>query len=145
MFPPRDDSYFLGVLKNDFIFRHAQAAHDRFSENWILGGAACRNQPMFDSLFSRSDEEIVAKICAERTKRFGIESHCDGAVITRWPQALPHYTVELEAILNDLPEHEQNVFLVGNYLGQIGLSKILERTKVIPSRIESLGQWSNLQ
>ncbi|HEY3102262.1 MAG TPA: hypothetical protein VGJ69_01640, partial [Pyrinomonadaceae bacterium] len=46
---------------------------------------------------------------------------------TRWPNALPHYSVGLEKILSQLPAPPPNIALVGNYLGRIGLAKILER------------------
>ncbi|RYZ84294.1 MAG: hypothetical protein EOP06_18310 [Proteobacteria bacterium] len=49
------------------------------------------------------------------------------AKIYRWPKALPHYTVEHHALISQivLP---RNLFLNGNYIDVIGLSKILERT-----------------
>jgi hypothetical protein len=51
--------------------------------------------------------------------------------ITRWPKALPHYSVALERILTSLPPPPANVALVGNYLGKIGLAKVLERAAYI--------------
>jgi hypothetical protein len=40
---------------------------------------------------------------------------------------LPHYTLTLERTLTTLPPLPGNLALVGNYLGQIGLAKIIER------------------
>ncbi|HYT50549.1 MAG TPA: hypothetical protein VEL78_09165, partial [Pyrinomonadaceae bacterium] len=51
--------------------------------------------------------------------------------ITRWPNALPHYSIELENILTSLPPPPRNLALVGNYLGRIGLAKILERAAFV--------------
>jgi protoporphyrinogen oxidase len=58
--------------------------------------------------------------------------------LTRWPSALPHYTIELERILTTLPAAPQNVALVGNYLGRVGLAKILERAAFVA---DDLGKY----
>jgi protoporphyrinogen oxidase len=51
--------------------------------------------------------------------------------VTRWPNALPHYSIEFEKALTTLPAPPDNIALVGNYLGRIGLAKILERAAVV--------------
>jgi hypothetical protein len=55
--------------------------------------------------------------------------------VTRWSRALPHYTIELEKILTDLPPPPKNIALVGNYLGRIGLAKILERAAFVADEV----------
>ena len=44
---------------------------------------------------------------------------------------LPHYSIELERVLTTLPALPPNMQLVGNYLGRIGLAKILERAAYV--------------
>jgi protoporphyrinogen oxidase len=46
---------------------------------------------------------------------------------TRWPEALPHYSTDLERVLTTLPALPREVGLVGNYLGRIGLTGMVER------------------
>ena len=65
-----------------------------------------------------------------------------GFRIQRWPQAFPHFTVDLEAILKQTrPEidrlEDEGTFLVGNYLKTLGLAQILEAAKDLPDRIAS--------
>ena len=55
--------------------------------------------------------------------------------ITRWPQALPHYTLALERALTTMPTLPKHLALVGNYLGQIGLAKIIERAYRVATQI----------
>ncbi|NJL25286.1 MAG: hypothetical protein HC902_08975 [Calothrix sp. SM1_5_4] len=57
--------------------------------------------------------------------------------ITRWARALPHYTVEWERALKSL-RCEPPIFLHGNYLGQIGLARILAGSKKLAARIKAM-------
>jgi oxygen-dependent protoporphyrinogen oxidase len=115
----------LGVLMNHFIFPERSSCP---SESFILGGAT--NPAVLDL----SDSQIQDLIRQERKEIFGLSSELLDCHITRWPQALPHYDVELEKVLHLLPEMD-SVFLHGNYLGSIGLSKILERSSLLADRM----------
>ena len=44
-------------------------------------------------------------------------------------------------MIPDLENAEQNIFLMGNYLGDLGLAKILERASKLPERLAKEGQW----
>ena len=44
---------------------------------------------------------------------------------------MPHYSIDLERILTELPAPPANVALVGNYLGRIGLAKLIERAAFV--------------
>ena len=74
-----------------------------------------------------------------KTKRMGVlgaeRSTVEGHRITRWPEALPHYTVDLERVLPQLQGMKNGVILIGNYLGDIGLARILERAARLPEEI----------
>jgi oxygen-dependent protoporphyrinogen oxidase len=133
LFPPCEKRNALGVLKNDFIFENrSKGLH---SETWILGGA---NQP---DIMGLADKEIEAKILNERADVFGLIENPKEIVITRWPSALPHYTLDLKLEVAALPVSE-NVFLIGNYLGSIGLSQILLLARALPEKLSRLGRWT---
>src|SRR5581483_7946726 len=51
--------------------------------------------------------------------------------VNRRPSAIPHYTIELERSLTNLPAPPPNIVVVGNYLGRIGLAKLIERAAVV--------------
>ena len=118
LFPSDQGFRARGVLFNNWIFEGRGPAH---SETWIFGGALDPN------VLDLSDLEIAELISTERERFFGERNNPLSVQVTRWPKALPHYSAELELILAVLPPPPPNIGLVGNYLGRIGLAKILER------------------
>ena len=119
LFSPSENTHALGVLFDDSIFEREASMT---TESWILGGA--KNK----TVYQLSDDQIIEKILGDRFRLLGVKEEPTEFVITRWPQALPHYSCELEEILQQLsPEVRKH--LVGNYLGKIGLSQILEQTQ----------------
>ena len=124
---PRDQGFRArGVLFNDFIFEGRGPAH---AETWIFGGA------LDPEVVSLSDAEFAQIIAGERERFYGQRDQSLAIRATRWPNALPHYSIELEKILTTLPVPPKNVHLVGNYLGRIGLAKILERSAFVAERL----------
>jgi oxygen-dependent protoporphyrinogen oxidase len=127
---PRDQGFRArGVLFNDYIFEGRGPAH---AETWIFGGA------LDAEAVNLTEEEFAQTIAAERDRFYGRRDETLGMRLTRWPSALPHYTIELERILTTLPAAPQNVALVGNYLGRVGLAKILERAAFVA---DDLGKY----
>ncbi|HXI62847.1 MAG TPA: FAD-dependent oxidoreductase [Pyrinomonadaceae bacterium] len=122
LFPRNQGFRSRGVLFNTSIFEGRGPAH---AETWIFGGA------LDAEVVNLSDEAFAEIIAAERQRFYGKHDEALDVRITRWPNALPHYTVELEKILTTLPPPPENIALVGNYLGRIGLAKILERAAVV--------------
>lgn len=107
----------LGVLMNTYIFPN----RDKFyNETWILGGAQA------DSILAMGDLEIVHTIQSERQEFLKCKANLAYTKIDRWEKALPAYDVELEKVLQEI-ELPKDLYLHGNYLGGLGLSKILER------------------
>jgi len=120
---PRDQGFRArGVLFNDCIFEGRGPAH---AETWIFGGA------LEPEVVNLSDQEFAELIAAERKRFYGYRDEALDIHITCWPEAIPHYTVDLERILMTLPPPPPNIALVGNYLGRIGLAKILERAAIV--------------
>ncbi|HEX5702087.1 MAG TPA: FAD-dependent oxidoreductase [Pyrinomonadaceae bacterium] len=118
LFPLDQNFRARGVLFNDCIFEGRGPAH---SETWIYGGALDPDAVNLD------DEELTKTILADRTGFYQQEDRPLAVHIKRWPNALPHYSVDLERTLMKLPNPPSNIALVGNYLGRIGLAKIFER------------------
>lgn len=123
-------SHVLGVLFNEHIFpNRVSNATEVHSENWILGGA---RSPQIHLL---SDSEIMSLLQLEHRKLWGVEGDLISSKITRWPQALPQYGKELETLLEQPFDLPRGVYLCGNYLGGIGLSKILQRAQDLAEEI----------
>ena len=129
---PRDQGFrALGVLFNHDIFE-GRSPHR--SETWIYGGAEDRE------LINLGDREIFEFLSRDRERLFKRRSQALGYRIQRWPQAIPHYTTDLEKFLEDQKSgisglEKNRIFLAGNYLGALGLSQILERASELPERI----------
>jgi oxygen-dependent protoporphyrinogen oxidase len=122
---PRDGRYeTMGLLFNTCIFAD-RSAPGLYSETWI--------RPLVPQA---SDADLLAAIAQERERFFGVRDTVRAWRITRWPEALPHYTVELERLLPQIEREAArvNVTLCGNYLGTIGLARILERARDLATR-----------
>jgi oxygen-dependent protoporphyrinogen oxidase len=122
LFPSDQGFRARGVLFNDCIFEGRGPYH---SETWIFGGA------LDPDVMTLDDVELSAVISSDRQRFFERADQPAGTHITRWNNALPHYSIELERILTRLPPPPQNIALTGNYLGRIGLAKILERAAYV--------------
>lgn len=120
----------LGVLMNSYIFAHRNKF---YNETWILGGAA------EESLLDLSDSELLELLHKERLRILGNATAPCHSHIQRWKNALPFYDLTLEKVLEELKSQPlpENLYLHGNYLGGIGLSKILERSHALAEEIAS--------
>ncbi len=119
LFPQSEGRWPLGILQNSHIFDRKSSY---FSETWILSGVDLSETHIKDKLVS--ERQIIYD---EKTAPLHLQ-------ITRWPQALPHYSLELKQILSEL-KPMKNIWLHGNYLGGIGLSKILKRSHDLAAEI----------
>lgn len=121
----------LGVLMNTYIFPHRDKT---YNETWILGGRQAGD------ILNAPDSEILKYIAEERFKVFGIKDGILDYRLHRWKNTLPLYDLELEKVLQELKSQPQGrIFLHGNYLGGIGLSKILDRSDELAEEIEKHG------
>lgn len=126
LFPETEKMNSLGVLANSQIFENRG---DFYNESWILGGA------LHPEINKSSDAEILEKIRQDRLKLFGEVELWDLESVIRWPQAYVHYDLELEKWLESEPFKEKDYFVTGNYLGGLGLSKILKQNEILAKRI----------
>jgi oxygen-dependent protoporphyrinogen oxidase len=120
LFPRRQKFHSLGVLFNDCIFAGRARAGIR-SETWILGGAHNRD------IAAVSDDEILRRILQDRGRLGGDDVPPLDYKIQRWTRALPHYTCDWAKHLEDVHD-DPPIYLHGNYLGEIGLSRIYARS-----------------
>lgn len=125
LFPRNQGVRALGLLMNSVIFDRKSKKH---SETYILGGALDAN------VMNLSDEELTKQIQSDRDLALGQHQNISEIVITRWLQALPHYTIALEKILS-LLKPMPAITLHGNYLGSLGLSRLLERSESLAEEI----------
>jgi oxygen-dependent protoporphyrinogen oxidase len=119
LFPPPQGFQASGAVFNDCIF---EGRSNRRSETWIFGGA------LNLAAVKWSDDEIRAHILKDRARLMpGAKQEPFELKISRWPRAIPHYTVQWEKFLQTL-KAERPLYLHGNYLGVIGLSRIHRRS-----------------
>lgn len=138
LFPPSERRRALGVLVNTDIFPNRSSY---VSETWILGGAEGASVMRAADILQLTDEQLIDVVTQERRAAFGVEGKPVGYRVTRWPETIPHYSIELETALPALERGAENIFLHGNYMGQIGLAKILDRAAALPDLISARGRW----
>lgn len=110
----------LGVLFNSDIF--PQRSENSHSETWIFGSSA-------QGYADKKDDYFFQNIQATRQKLWGSNDEPIETRINRWTKAIPLYGIELEKALKDLKVREESVYLMGNYLGEIGLNRLFHRAK----------------
>ena len=120
---PRDQQFnSLGVLFPNWIF---QGRGPQRHETWILPSAD-----------RDSDELILNQIQSDRTRLMNARHALAKYHIYRWPEAIPSYDLNLELFLEAWSQ-KKPVFLHGNYLGEIGLGKILCKSKALAEIIQA--------
>ena len=129
LFPRGGDIRALGVLFNTNIFPHREG---QYSESWIYGGAADRD------VVHLSEDDLGAAMDRDRQLLCGRRVPPAARLVHRWRAALPHYDLQLESVRAcgfDLPK---GVFLVGNYVGGIGVPMLLEQAAAVATRVREM-------
>jgi oxygen-dependent protoporphyrinogen oxidase len=133
LFPRGQGIKALGVLFNTNIFPNRGAGH---SESWIYGGAGDRDVMGLD------DSALFDLVSRDRAKVYARSTEPRAIFPQRWPAALPNYSVRLEQVLRSAIQTPRDTWLVGNYLGGIGLPILLERGWEVAHAIHSSGTAS---
>ena len=141
LFPRTENFKALGVLFNTDIFANRGI---KSSETWILP-------------FVSNDSEVVKHaILNDRSRLHTCQTNFEVLKLQTWPNSLPAYNNELLTFLNSsnfknnkleftLPVFEQGarlaypqnfVYVTGNYLGGIGLAKILDYNLRLSNKIK---------
>lgn len=126
LFPRAEGFEHLGVLFNDCIFANRSIYH---SDTWILGGAqnlSCKNL---------SETEVLIKVSEEQKKLYKTPIDALESKVFIWQEAIPHYTLELEQALERLSLPPE-ILLHGNFMGYLGLGKILQQGYKIAQQIK---------
>lgn len=126
LFPRQQGFRSLGTLFNESIFEGRSRVR---SETWILGGARTLD------ITAHQDEQILEAILADRKKMCGATAAPLDYKFTRWNRAIPHYTLAWERTLLAL-HVEPPLYLHGNYLGEVGLSRIYSRSKRLAQQLK---------
>lgn len=129
LFPMKQEFRSLGVLFDSCIFKGR--SQKKRAESWILGGA------MHPAVVAYDDREIIAAIGKDRERLTGrhqtpLEFH-----VTRWQRAIPHYTTSWEKYLKTI-QTKPPLFLHGNYLGDLGLSRLHARSRQLATQIKEM-------
>lgn len=117
------DQRLLGVLENDQIFEERVWGEGVLSETWISTGLG----------------DALGAIKAKR-KHLGPQNQGDvlDMHVSKWERAIPLYGKKLEfALRKDLSTKvsSRGIHLIGNYMGEIGVSKIVERSFELAERL----------
>lgn len=119
LFPQGEGFHSLGVLFNSDIFA---GRGELENESWILTDE------------TSAEAALVNQVLADRAKLLGETQEPVFRRVIRHPAALPLYGTELRDFLNSgflqenrLTESRTPLYLTGNYLGGIGLTRILTR------------------
>lgn len=114
----------LGILFNSSSFGGRAFDESRCASfTVLLGGSA---QPRWATA---SDEEIRQAVRDELETLLGIQGEPLELVITRWPRAIPQYSVELATLWQHARETwcaTPGHILFGNYTGQVSLHGMIE-------------------
>ena len=129
LFPPGGDIRALGVLFNANIFPHRGG---QYSESWIYGGAADRH------VVHLSDDDLATVMDRDRQSLCGRSVPPAARLVHRWRAALPHYDVQLESVRANGFDLPKGVFLVGNYVGGIGVTMLLEQAAAVATRVSEM-------
>ena len=136
LFPQSENFNALGVLNNGDIF---EGRADGFvSETWIFNDSR-------ELVSEKSKEELIGWIRRDR-ERMGLRSSkLLSSQLFQWPRAIPHYGLEMEQRLKNLDLERENTFLMGNYLGSLGLSRLLTLASETAQRVSERGRWQKQQ
>ncbi len=118
LFPLEENLSSQGVLFNTSMFEGRTKTG--YSETWILSNKT-----------DLSKDKLLELILEDRDKVFKTNESPVDSMIHHWPEAFPLYGKELEALLYKEPNLPKSVFLTGNYLGNLGLSGIIEQNKLL--------------
>ena len=138
LFAPSENLSSLGVLFNSDIFKNRGPLEN---ETWIT-----RNT-------TDSDSNMISHILSDRKKVFKLDQAPTFIQIHKWPNAIPVYGLELLNFLKKQSDQSnaseifnkglrvqeiknKAVYLTGNYLGGIGLAKILTYNVGLAERIK---------
>jgi oxygen-dependent protoporphyrinogen oxidase len=124
--PEKEGRKSLGILFTSSSFEGRVKDESRYASFTILLGGS--SQPQWASA---SDAEIEHAVREELEALLGIRGEPTRLVISRWPHAIPQYSVSLPAVWRLARETwcaTPGRLLCGNYTGQVSLRGMIEQT-----------------
>ncbi|MFT6603610.1 MAG: protoporphyrinogen oxidase, partial [Bacteriovoracaceae bacterium] len=118
LFPEDEKMNSQGVLFNTSMFEGR--TNKGYSETWILSDKT-----------ELSNEKLLEAILKDREKVFKTDQSPIDLQVNHWPKAFPLYGPELELFLSREFALPKPAYLTGNYLGNLGLSGIIEQNKLL--------------
>jgi oxygen-dependent protoporphyrinogen oxidase len=122
--PASEERKCLGILFTSSSFENRVFDESRYASFTILLGGTLQPQWV-----SASDEEIKQAVREELASLLGIEGEPLELIITRWPRAIPQYSIALPKVWNAARESwcgQPGRILFGNYTGQVSLRGMIE-------------------
>lgn len=129
LFPRAGGIRALGVLLERHIFPDRDG---QYCESWIYGGTG---DPDVAHL---SDEALAAAMARDRHALCGHSATPAALFVHQWRAALPHYDLQLESVRASGFNLPEGIFLVGNYVGGIGVTMLLEQAAAVAGRIRQM-------
>ena len=120
LFPKNENFNSSGVLFNHNVF--PGRAKNGVSETWILSD----NDMAFSQM---SHSALLRYILSDRFQFSGENIKPDFVKISQWSEKIPIYDSKLSEFLENFKEEGFPFLFAGNYLGDLGLSKLLFRAK----------------
>lgn len=129
LFPRGEGIRAIGLLFDRNVFPGREGQH---CESWIYGGAADRD------VVHLSDDDLGAGMDRDRETLTGRAVAPVARLVHRWHAALPHYDLQLESARAGGFGLPKGIFLVGNYVGGIGVTMLLEQAAAVASRVREM-------
>ena len=122
LFPKEENLNSLGVLLNDCMFEgRTTSGH---SETWIMNAVG-----------HETDKTIISLIKNDRLQLFKSEEKPTDYSVNTSNAAFPVYGKELESYLEKPMKLPKYTYVTGNYLGNMGLSGILQQNRELSNKI----------
>ncbi len=125
---------FVVSRNSDFRITACTWAHKKWPHSTPEGKVLLRcfvGKPNDQEVVDLSDEEITEIVLRDLNKTMKIKARPDFSVVTRWPNAMPQYTVghkdRLNAITNQMKEQLPGVCLAGGSYRGIGLPDCIDQ------------------
>lgn len=133
LFPRGQGILSSGVVFNDCVFSDRVSQGLR-SETWILSSELIKGDM---DILNMENQEILEIVLNDRRKCGLGTTELVHYEVNKWPEAIPLYSTEMKRILDLVPICKDSVYLHGNYLGRLGLSKILFQSRELAKKLKT--------
>lgn len=129
-----DGTGFVVSRNGDYTITACTWLHKKWPHSTPAGKVLLRcyiGRPGDETVVDLSDDEIVKIVLADLSKTMNINMEPELAVISRWKQAMPQYTVghkeRIEKATNGLLEQLPGIFIAGSSFNGLGLPDCVDQ------------------